>query len=262
MFDIRESRVRGVTGRQRKRIKLMSSRQFVCWSALLLIGQVFRQAAAGIEKCVGHYGPGGELAEIQDPTLEWYCESCNCKDLLDRSYYQPLACSQTRKNKCLRVKNAKKGKKCAWRKIDGIKQCVLRASCSGISTEKRCIKKKKKRDCSWKKGTGDGSNDGSGDGVFGTSSVGFPPSQGSTAGSSGSNDRVRNLKRREGAKCVPNDKCPTGKDAAFYCDEQSCSGAGACLLCGFNRFRVCDRDPDHFTSAAHCESDIGIWCGN
>ena len=31
------------TGRQRKRIKLMLSRRFVCWSALILIGQVLGQ---------------------------------------------------------------------------------------------------------------------------------------------------------------------------------------------------------------------------
>merc|ERR1719491_1760456 len=75
----------------------------------------------------------------------------------------PSACNPTKKKQCIRVKNRKNGKKCAWRRIDGKKQCVLRASCSGIRTKAVCNKKKKKRACSWKKGTAHGSTDGSGE---------------------------------------------------------------------------------------------------
>merc|ERR1712129_71690 len=92
-----------------------------------------------------------------------------CADGLD-------GCNSCTKKKCLQVKNRKKGKKCAWREIDGTKQCVLRASCSGIKWRTQCNKKKKKRACSWKKES-------------------QPLSKPS--------NRMRNLKPLEGGTCVP-----------------------------------------------------------
>merc|ERR1719353_1567 len=34
--------------------------------------------------CHGHYGPGGDGAELLEPELAWGCRTCNCKDLGDR----------------------------------------------------------------------------------------------------------------------------------------------------------------------------------
>merc|ERR1712129_112828 len=64
------------------------------------------------------------------------------------------ACSgPATKEKCLQVKKKKSNlKRCAWRKIDGERQCVRRLDCLGIKFKNRCLKKKKHRACSWEEG--------------------------------------------------------------------------------------------------------------
>ena len=156
-------------------------------------------------------------------------------------------CSFTTKGKCLKVKNktfntkkGKFGKKCAWRLIEGTRLCVNRLSCSGISTEVLCNKKKKKRACSWKKET---------------------------------IHLDRNL-RTKGGTCVTEetksqwDPCPQeGGAAQHFCSSQS-SGAwdwkqctDGCLLCkglvpNYPEFIECHDD----LSVAECSSESGMFC--
>eukprot|EP01084_Bolivina_argentea_P076334 138339_1 len=35
--------------------------------------------------CKGHYGTGGDDANLQEPELEWCCIGCNCRDISDQS---------------------------------------------------------------------------------------------------------------------------------------------------------------------------------
>merc|ERR1712008_66962 len=154
------------------------------------------------------------------------------------------ACSFDTRRKCLRAKNKKSGKKCAWRLIEEERQCVPRLSCSGISTKRLCNKKKKKRACSWKE-----------------DSITTQPGPGPT----------RNL-RTKGGTCVTEepksqwDPCPPGQaDAQYFCsldswgDLKQCTNG--CLLCRgppgpYPDFIECHDD----LSVAECSSESGMWC--
>lgn len=42
------------------------------------------QSQHRLAQCRGHYGPGGDGTVLQDPDLQWECNSCSCRDLSDR----------------------------------------------------------------------------------------------------------------------------------------------------------------------------------